>query len=101
MSESQSINSSLSTLGNVVNALVEKVTYVPYRESKLTKLLRDSLGGQSKALMFVNISPAATNLQETHSSLEFGSRANAVQNCASKGESTKQVENLKKEIERA
>jgi hypothetical protein len=68
--ECTSINSSLTALGRVLTALSEKIQHIPYRESKLTHLLKDSLGGnvcfmliQSKTLMFVNVSPADYNIQ--------------------------------------
>jgi kinesin family protein C2/C3 len=78
LKEAQSINKSLSALGNVLNTLASKQSHVPYRDSKLTYLLQDSLGGNSKTLMFVNIGPAQSNCGETINSLNFASRAKTV-----------------------
>lgn len=75
LKEAQNINKSLSALGDVVNALGDrKKGHVPYRNSKLTYLLQDSLSGNSKVLMFVNISPVNYNVSETVCSLTFASR---------------------------
>lgn len=79
MREAQNINKSLSALGDVMNALVSKNPHVPYRNSKLTMMLKDSLGGDSKTLMIVQTSPAQTNVTETLSSLNFASRARNVE----------------------
>lgn len=80
LKEAQNINRSLSALGDVINALGNKKQgHVPYRNSKLTFLLQDSLGGNSKTLMFVNISPAIYNLSETVCSLNFASRCRNVE----------------------
>ncbi|GBG71679.1 hypothetical protein CBR_g9092 [Chara braunii] len=69
LKEAQSINKSLSALGDVISALATEEPHIPYRNHKLTMLMSDSLGGNAKTLMFVNISPAESNLDETHSSL--------------------------------
>eukprot|EP01065_Artemidia_motanka_P034999 TRINITY_DN42966_c0_g1_i1.p1 TRINITY_DN42966_c0_g1~~TRINITY_DN42966_c0_g1_i1.p1 ORF type:complete len:907 (+),score=305.18 TRINITY_DN42966_c0_g1_i1:55-2721(+) len=76
--EAKCINLSLTTLGKVVQAIGHKQSHVPYRESKLTHLLQDSLGGQSKVLMFANISPASYNIDETVSTLKFATGAREV-----------------------
>jgi len=77
--EAQHINKSLSALGDVFMALLAKQSHVPYRNSKLTYLLQDSLGGDSKTLMFVNVSPTAADETETLSSLMFAQRVAKVE----------------------
>ena len=79
MKEAQAINKSLSALGDVISALRTKQGHVPFRNSKLTYLLEDSLSGSSKILMFVNISPDERQVGETTCSLQFASRARAVE----------------------
>lgn len=74
------INKSLLTLGRVINALVDKSPHIPYRESKLTRLLQDSLGGQTKTCIIATISPARTNLEETISTLDYAFRAKNIRN---------------------
>lgn len=70
LKEATKINLSLSVLGNVISALVDgKSSHIPYRNSKLTRLLQDSLGGNSKTLMCATISPSDTNYVETISTL--------------------------------
>ena len=74
--ESISINSGLLALGNVISALAErrKDKHVPYRESKLTRLLKDSLGGNSRTLMITCLSPALADLDENINSLKYSER---------------------------
>mmetsp|Transcript_81053 Transcript_81053/g.147924 ORF Transcript_81053/g.147924 Transcript_81053/m.147924 type:complete len:920 (-) Transcript_81053:65-2824(-) len=79
MKEAQNINKSLSALGDVISSLVSKSGHIPYRNSKLTMMLKDSLGGDSKTLMIVQCSPAQPNVTETLSSLNFASRARNVE----------------------
>ena len=68
--EAVKINLSLSTLGNVISALVDgHSTHIPYRNSKLTRLLQDSLGGNSKTVMIANIGPSEYNSDETLNTL--------------------------------
>jgi hypothetical protein len=64
LKEAQAINKSLSALGDVIQSLAQKTAHIPYRNSKLTHLLQDSLGGDSKTLMIVQVSPAAIDLGE-------------------------------------
>lgn len=78
--EAIEINRSLSALGDVIEAVVQRRRHVPYRNHKLTQLLQDSLGGSAKALMFVNCSPAASSAAETVAALSFASRAKRVTN---------------------
>ncbi|XP_055376838.1 kinesin-like protein KIF3A [Condylostylus longicornis] len=81
LKEATKINLSLSVLGNVISALVDgKSTHIPYRNSKLTRLLQDSLGGNSKTVMCATISPADSNYVETISTLRYASRAKSIQN---------------------
>lgn len=74
------INKSLLTLGRVINALVDKSSHIPYRESKLTRLLQDSLGGRTKTCIIATVSPAKTNLEETISTLDYAFRAKNIRN---------------------
>jgi hypothetical protein len=79
--EATKINLSLSALGNVISALVDgKSKHIPYRDSKLTRLLQDSLGGNTKTLMVAAISPAADNYEETLSTLRYANRAKNIKN---------------------
>lgn len=81
LDEAKNINKSLSTLGLVIFSLTDgKSTHVPYRDSKLTRVLQDSLGGNSKTSLIITCSPASYNEQETLSTLRFGVRAKAVKN---------------------
>ncbi|KAH9756125.1 kinesin-like protein KIN-14R [Citrus sinensis] len=79
LKEAQNINRSLSALGDVISSLATKSGHIPYRNSKLTHLLQDSLGGDSKTLMFLQISPSEQDLGETLSSLNFASRVRGVE----------------------
>jgi len=81
LKESVNINQSLTTLGNVISSLVDpKCTHIPYRDSKLTRLLQDSLGGNSKTVMIANIGPADYNFEETMSTLRYANRAKSIKN---------------------
>ncbi|RLN93317.1 hypothetical protein BBJ28_00002117 [Nothophytophthora sp. Chile5] len=81
MEEAKYINRSLSALGNVINALTdEKVKHIPYRDSKLTRLLQASLGGNAKTHLLLTCSPSSHHMEETLSTLRFGCRAKYIQN---------------------
>uniref|UniRef100_A0A671M959 Kinesin-like protein n=1 Tax=Sinocyclocheilus anshuiensis TaxID=1608454 RepID=A0A671M959_9TELE len=78
--EAGNINQSLLTLGRVIKALVERGPHVPYRESKLTRILQDSLGGHTKTSIIATVSPASINLEETLSTLDYANRAKNIMN---------------------
>ncbi|KAL4355047.1 hypothetical protein GQ457_06G007820 [Hibiscus cannabinus] len=78
--EAGEINKSLLTLGRVISALVEHSAHIPYRDSKLTRLLRDSLGGKTKTCIIATISPSAHSLEETLSTLDYAYRAKNIKN---------------------
>ena len=111
LKEAGMINKSLSALGNVINSLVEisegKSRHVPYRDSRLTYLLKDSLGGNSKTLIIANVSSAVSSLSETLSTLKFAQRAKLIKNSAVINEDTSgtvlmlknEVKRLKEELE--
>jgi kinesin family protein 5 len=81
LEEAKSINQSLATLGKVINALTDKNSvHIPYRESKLTKLLQDALGGNSRTTLLINCSPSSFNEEETVSTLRFGLSAKSIKN---------------------
>ena len=83
LEESKKINKSLSCLGNVINALTDKKNknnYIPYRDSKLTRLLQDSLGGNCKTTMIAMISPSQDAFSESLSTLYFAQRAKKIKN---------------------
>ncbi|KAK5584206.1 hypothetical protein RB653_005814 [Dictyostelium firmibasis] len=83
LDEAKMINKSLSSLGNVINALTDgKSTHIPYRDSKLTRVLQESLGGNSRTTLIINCSPSSYNEAETISTLRFGSRAKNIKNKA-------------------
>ena len=105
LKEAGMINKSLSALGNVINSLVEKgegkARHIHYRDSKLTFLLRDSLGGNSKTLIICCISPISTSFGETLSTLKFAQWAKLMKNWAVINEdSTGSIHVLKEEIKR-
>ena len=83
LEEAKKINKSLSALGMVINALTDgKSTHIPYRDSKLTRILQESLGGNSRTTLIINCSPSSYNDQETVSTLRFGVRAKSIKNKA-------------------
>ena len=99
MKEAQNINKSLSSLGTVMAALQNKDKHIPFRDSKLTLLLADSLGGNSKTFMFVNISPADYNADETQTALVYASRVKMITNVAKKESDSTIVAHLKKIVD--
>ena len=81
LEEAKMINKSLTTLGMVIYALTDKKsTHIPYRDSKLTRILSESLGGNSKTCLVITCSPSPFNEQETISTMRFGSRARSIKN---------------------
>ncbi len=83
LEEAKKINKSLSALGMVINSLTDgKSTHIPYRDSKLTRILQESLGGNSRTTLIINCSPSSYNDAETLSTLRFGVRAKAIKNKA-------------------
>ncbi len=100
LKEAQSINKSLSALGDVIAALTQNSAHVPYRNHPLTMLMSDSIGGNAKTLMFVNCSPASYNIAESNSSLAFAQRCKDITNCTSSAPAMQaaQMNALKKEL---
>ncbi|MCJ1435335.1 Kinesin heavy chain [Xylographa pallens] len=83
LEEAKKINKSLSALGMVINSLTDgKSTHIPYRDSKLTRILQESLGGNSRTTLIINCSPSSYNSEETLGTLRFGVRAKAIKNKA-------------------
>ncbi|KAM3860776.1 kinesin-1 heavy chain-like [Diretmus argenteus] len=83
LDEAKMINKSLSSLGIVISALAEGSSYIPYRDSRMTRILQDSLGGNCRTTMIICCSPAAFNEAETKTTLLFGQRAKTVKNTVS------------------
>lgn len=107
LKESNEINKSLTSLGNVIQALVDAAqkpsgqSHIPYRDSKLTFLLKDALGGNSKTCLIATMSPAEASLAETASTLEFAKRCSAIKNAAKINENlTSNVKELQDEVRR-
>jgi kinesin family protein 18/19 len=80
MIEGANINRSLLALGNCINMLHEnnvknQQNYIPFRDSKLTRLLKDSLGGNCRTVMIANIAPSSSNYEDTHNTLKYANRA--------------------------
>ena len=81
LSQLKTVNTSLTTLGIVINSLTDKNTFfIPYRASKLTRILQESLGGNSKTALIITCSPSPISYEETLSSLRFATRVKAVKN---------------------
>mmetsp|Transcript_13283 Transcript_13283/g.25466 ORF Transcript_13283/g.25466 Transcript_13283/m.25466 type:complete len:947 (+) Transcript_13283:144-2984(+) len=100
LAEAKAINKSLSALGDVVAALTTNTSFIPYRNHKLTQLMADSLGGNAKCCMIVNVSPLKVDADETRNSLDYASRVKNVTNEASKSMETKEITKLKAIIEK-
>jgi kinesin family protein 3/17 len=87
--EGKKINLSLTALGSVIDALSSNRKHIPYKDSKLTRLLSDSLGGNTKTVMFANVSPASFNYDETVGTLRYASRAKLIKNAPKVNEDPK------------
>jgi len=98
LKEAQAINKSLSALGDVISALASEQGHIPYRNHKLTMLMSDSLGGNAKTLMFVNVSPTDANVEETHNSLTYATRVRTIKNDNGKNVVSKEVQVLKQQV---
>ena len=98
LKEALKINLSLHTLGNVIHALSSSANHIPYNESKLTKILKNSLGGNFKTTLIVTCSPHLYNIDETVSTLQFAQRAKKIKNIV-KANINKSPEELEKIIE--
>jgi uncharacterized coiled-coil DUF342 family protein len=98
LKEAQAINKSLSALGDVISALASEQQHIPYRNHKLTMLMSDSLGGNAKTLMFVNVSPTDGNVEETQNSLTYATRVRTIKNNMGKTVESKEVLELKQQI---
>ena len=96
--ETQAINKSLSSLGDCICALANGDAHVPYRNSRLTHYLQPYLGGEAKTLMFVNLSPADYNAEESHSSLLYAERVKKVKNSSAKTVETQEIKALKDQL---
>ncbi|KAH7822855.1 kinesin 3 [Monocercomonoides exilis] len=105
LAEANAINKSLSALGNVISALAEhskgKNTFVPYRDSTLTRMLQDSLGGNSKTIMIAAMSPASSNYDEGVSTLQYADRAKQIKNkpVVNESETDKLIKELRAQLE--
>ena len=106
--EAGKINKSLTTLGRIITALVEHRDHIPYRESNLTRILQDSLGGRTKTSIIATISPAQCNIEETLSTLDYAYKAKSIKNKPEVNqklvkkalikEYTEEIERLKREL---
>lgn len=97
MKEALNINQSLTTLGKVFLALLNRSSHVPYRDSKLTHYLKDSLGGESKTMLILQVSPNLNDYSETLSSLNFGQRVA----CIEKGTIKATIESPRSKVKRS
>merc|ERR1712227_93736 len=76
--EGSNINKSLLALGNCINALADGSKYIPYRNSKLTRLLKDSIGGNCRTVMIANVSPSSETFEDTFNTLKYADRAKKI-----------------------
>ncbi|XP_058790598.1 kinesin-like protein KIF18A isoform X2 [Phymastichus coffea] len=106
--EGANINKSLLALGNCINNLADGIKYIPYRDSKLTRLLKDSLGGNCQTVMIANISPSSATFEDTYNTLRYANRAKKIKTSVKKNIVScqmhvsgyiKMVEEQKKELE--
>jgi kinesin family member 5 len=104
LEEAKMINKSLSALGNVINALTEgkKGGFIPYRDSKLTRILQESLGGNSQTVLVITCSMSQYNDRETLSTLRFGLRAKSIKNAIKQNaqRSAKELQSLLNQAEK-
>ncbi len=100
LKEGIAINKSLSALGDVISALSSGEKIIPYRNSKLTQMMQDSLGGNAKTLMFVNFSPADYNADETVAALNYAARVKLITNDANKAAESAEMGRLKNIIKK-
>ena len=105
LKEGANINKSLTTLGSVINALVEqargkKGVFIQYRNSKLTRVLQESLGGNALCTMLATLSPALLNGKETLSTLRYAARAKTIKKTVTKNEESGQIDKLNEEVAR-
>jgi len=100
LKEAQSINKSLLALGDVIQALTSGSKHVPYRNHPLTELMADSLGGNAKTLMFVNVSPSQCNTQESKESLRWATRVKQVTNQSNKVQESSQIKALRDQLQK-
>jgi len=108
--EGSNINKSLLALGNCINALADGLNHVPYRDSKLTRILKDSLGGNCLTMMIANVSPSSTSFEDTYNTLKYADRTKAIKSQVKKNTVSdtvssipklqKMIEELKEENER-
>lgn len=97
--EGRAINQSLSALGNVISALSKGNEHIPYRDHPLTMLMKDSLGGTAKTLMFVNVSPSSYNESESKNSMEYATRVKKIKNKVAKNIESNYATSLKKIVQ--
>lgn len=99
LKEAQNINKSLSSLGDVIQSLYQKQNHIPYRNSKLTYLLKNSLSKDNKILMFININPLLSDQGETLCSLQFASRVRCVELGKAKTNKANEASNIMDKME--